>query len=99
MGSATFEYIYLATHKHPRKEAITAYFDSAGHEVCIIPCPDFETFVVNNHLSNQDVVYVTDLSRHVIPAGIHIIEANRHNDTPNLDWMPPPPDSLSFIFS
>jgi hypothetical protein len=81
----------------PHEEDIMAYFDSAGHEVFVLLCPDFEAFMVNNHLSNWDVVFVMDLSCHVIPAGILIFQANRHDDTPNLNWMPPPPDSSSFV--
>jgi hypothetical protein len=98
-GSATIGYIYLATHERSHEEAITAYFDSAGREVSIIPCPDFETFMVDNHLSNRDIVFDMDLPCHVIPASIHIVQANRHNDSPNLDWMPPPPNSLSNVSS
>jgi hypothetical protein len=96
-GSATFGYIYLATHERPHEEANTAYFNNASHEVSVIPYPNFEAFMVNNHLSNRDIVFFTDLPCHIIPAGICILQANRHNDTPNLNWMPPPPDSLSFI--
>jgi hypothetical protein len=98
-GLARFGYIYLATHKCPQEEAIPTYFDSAGHEVFVIPCPDFEAFMADNHLSNQDIVFVTDLSRHTILASRRILQTTRHNDTPNLDWMPPPPNLLSFISS
>ena len=55
--------------------------------------------MVDNHLSNRDIVFITDLSCHVIPAGMHILQTTRHDDTPNLDWMPPPPDLPSFVSS
>jgi hypothetical protein len=42
---------------------------------------------------------LTDLARHVIPAGIRILQANYYGDSPNLDWMPAPPDTSSFGLS
>jgi hypothetical protein len=44
-GSATFEYIYLVTHKCPHKDAIMAYFNRAGREVSVIPCPEWLTTI------------------------------------------------------
>ena len=40
-GSTTLGYIYLTDTKR-RHAAITAYFDSAGREVAVPPCPNFE---------------------------------------------------------
>jgi hypothetical protein len=57
-------YIYLATYKRPHEEAIMAYFDNAGREVSVILCPDFEAFMVDNHLSNRDIIFITDLLPH-----------------------------------
>ncbi len=37
------------------QDAITAYFDSAGREVTVIPCPDFESFIAENNLVYRDV--------------------------------------------
>jgi hypothetical protein len=98
-GLARFGCIYLATNERPQEEAIMAYFNSAGHEVSIIPCPDFEAFMSDNHLSSRDIVFVTDLPRHVIPDRIRILQTTRDNDTPNLNWMPPPPDLSDFVSS
>ena len=69
-GSATFGYIYIADTELRHQDAITAYFDSAGREISVIPCPDFESFIVNNNLMYRDVLFITDLPRYIIPAGI-----------------------------
>jgi hypothetical protein len=95
-GFVRFGYIYLYENERHQEDAITAYFDSAGREVLAIPCPDFNAFMVTNHLSNHDIVFLMDLPRHVILAGIRILQANCYNNSPNLDWMPAPPNTSSF---
>ena len=84
-GSATFGYVYLAETEIRNQDAITAYFDSAGREVSVIPCPDFESFIAANNLMYRDVLFISDLPRYVIPAGIRILEANEYNASPRLD--------------
>jgi hypothetical protein len=76
-----------------------AYFERAMHDILVMPCPNFEAFMAENHLSNCDIVFVLDLPRHVILAGIKIPHTNWHNDSPNLDWMPTPPNTSSFVSS
>jgi hypothetical protein len=62
-GSATFGYIYIAEGKcHQAEDAITAYFSSAGREVTILPCPDFDTFMANYSLVDCDVSFFNNLS-------------------------------------
>jgi hypothetical protein len=95
-GSATFGYIYVAETELRHKAAITAYFESAGREVTSIPCPDFETYIADNNLMYRDILFITDLPRYVIPAGIRILKAHRYNDSPHYDWLPAPPDLASF---
>jgi len=95
-GSATFGYVYLAETEIRNQDAITAYFDSAGREVSVIPCPDFESFIAANNLMYQDILFTSDLPRYVIPAGIRILEASEFNASPRLDWLPEPPDLSSF---
>jgi hypothetical protein len=97
-GSAMFGYIYLNKNERHQEDPITAYFNSAGRDVVPIPCPDFNAFMAAYRLSNRDVVFLMDLPRHVIPAGIRILQANCYDDSPNLDWMPAPPDFSSFPF-
>ena len=95
-GSATFSYIYLAKAKLRHQDAITAYFDSAGQEVTVLPCPDFDSFIADNSLMYRDVLFITDLPRYVIPAGIRILKANSYIASPHLAWLPAPPNILSF---
>jgi hypothetical protein len=98
-GSATFGYIYLAETELHHKDAITAYFDSGGWVVTVFPCPDFETYIADNSLMYRNVMFITNLPRYVIPAGIRILEANWYNDSPHYDWLPAPPDLSSFNLS
>jgi hypothetical protein len=95
-GSAKFGYIYLSDTKRRHEEAITAYFDSAGRKVAILPCPDFEQFIADNNLLYRDLLFVSDLPRYVISAGIRILEAQKYNDSPNYEWLPDPPSLSSF---
>jgi hypothetical protein len=84
-GLATFGYIDLAAHECSQEDAITAYFNSTGHEVVTIPCLDFDAFMTDSNLSKSDMVFVTDLPRHVNPTRICIHQANRFEASPKLD--------------
>ena len=94
-GSATFGYVYVADSEIRHQDAIIAYFDSAGREVAILQCPDFESFIADNSLMYRDVMFISDLPRYVIPAGRRILEANEYNASPRHDWLPEPPDLSS----
>ena len=95
-GSAKFGYIYLSDTERRHEEAITAYFDSAGREVAVLPCPDFEQFIADNNLLYRDLLFVSDLPRYIIPAGIRILEAQNYDDSPRYDWLPNPSSLSSF---
>jgi hypothetical protein len=95
-GSATFGYVYMAETEIRHQDAIIAYFDSAGREVAVLPCPDFESFIAANSLMYRDVMFISDLPRYVIPAGRRILEANEYNASPRHNWLPEPPDLSSF---
>jgi hypothetical protein len=95
-GSTKFGYIYLAETELRHEDAITAYFDSAGRVVTVFPCPDFETFIAANSLMYRDVLFITNLPRYVIPAGIRILKAKWYKNSPHYDWLPAPPDLSSF---
>ncbi len=95
-GSATFCYIYLVEAELRHQDAITAYFDSAGWLVTVLPCPDFNSFLADTSLIYRDVLFLTNLPRYVILAGIEILEANSYIASPHLAWLPPPPDLSSF---
>jgi hypothetical protein len=95
-GSATFGYIYLSDTERHHEAAITAYFDSAGREVNVLPCPDFEQFVVNNNLLYPDLLFVSDIPWYIIPAGLRILKAWNYDDSPRYNWLPDPPSLSSF---
>ena len=95
-GSANFGYIYLSDTERCHEEATTAYFDSAGRKVTILPCPNFEQFIADNKLSYCNLLFVSDLPRYIIPAGICILEAQNYDNSPHYDWFPDPPSLLSF---
>jgi hypothetical protein len=84
-GSAAFGYIYLNKNECHQEDPTTAYFNSAGRDVVPILCPDFNAFMAAYRLSNRNVVFLTDLPCHVIPAGIRILQANCYDDSPNLE--------------
>jgi hypothetical protein len=95
-SSATFGYIYLTETELHNEDAITAYFDSAGWAVNVFPCPDFKIFIAKNVLMYCNVMFITDLPRCIIPAGIQILKANNYNASPQYNWLPEPPNLLSF---
>ena len=47
----------------------------------------------------RDVLFISDLPRYVIPAGIRILQANDYNTSPGHDWLPEQPDFSSFQVS
>ena len=85
-GSAKFGYIYLSDTERRHEEAITAYFDSsAGREVAVIPCPDFEQFIADNNLLYRDFLFVSDLPRYIIP--VRLDQARKVRPRPLPDSM------------
>ena len=78
------------------QDAITAYFDSAGREVTVFPCPNFDSFIADTSLMYRGMLFITNLPRYIIPAGIQILEANIYITSPHFDWLPNPPNLLSF---
>jgi len=95
-GSAKFGYIYLSNSERRHEEAITAYFASAGREVAVLPCPNFEQFIADNNLLYRDLLFVSNLPRYIIPVGICILEAQNCDDSPCYNWLLDPPSLSSF---
>jgi hypothetical protein len=95
-GSTTLGYIYLFDTEWHHEAAITAYFDSAGREVAVPPCPDFEQFIADNNLLYHDLLFVSDIPRYIIPAGLRILEAQNYNNSPRYNWLLDPPSLSSF---
>jgi hypothetical protein len=96
-GLATFGYVYLADAERRHEDALTAYFDSAGREVTVLPCPNFERFVVVDYnIPLCDVLFVSDLPRYIILVGIRILASQQYANSPRFDWLPDPPSLSSF---
>jgi hypothetical protein len=95
-GSAIFGYILIPENEHHQEKAISAYFENAGHEVTILPCPNFAKFLVDHSLQERNVSLIIDLPRYIIPAGIFILQANEYSALHNQEWLPAPPDLSSF---
>ncbi len=95
-GSAMFGYILVAENKHHQQDAITAYFDSAGREVTVLPCPYFANFLTKHSLQECNVSLIMDLPGYIIPTGTRILQAHQDEASPNPDWLLAPPDLSSF---
>ena len=96
-GSTTFGYIYLSDTERRHEAAITAYFNSAGREVDVLPCPNFEQYITGNSLLYRDLLFVSsDIPRYIIPVGLRILEAQNYDNSPRYDWLPDPPSLSSF---
>jgi hypothetical protein len=95
-GSAIFGYILIAENERHQEKAIFAYFENAGREVTILPCPNFAKFLVDHSLQERNVSLIIDLPRYIIPANIFILQASKYSTLPNKEWLPAPPDLSSF---
>ena len=95
-GSTIFGYILIAENKRHQEKAISAYFENTGHEVTILPCPNFAKFLVDHSLQERNVSLIINLPRYIIPAGIFILQANKYSALHNQEWLPAPPDLSSF---
>jgi hypothetical protein len=69
-GSARFGYIYLTANKRHLCNALAAYFAASNHKIVILPCCDFDSFMVNYSLTTSNINFVIDLLLYIIPAGI-----------------------------
>jgi hypothetical protein len=87
-GSATFGYILVAENKRHQEGAIAIYYDSAGQEVTVLPCPNFANFLIEHSIQEHNVSLIIDLPCYIIPAGTRILQANHYSASPNQDWLP-----------
>ena len=93
-----FGYIHLAYGEIIPQAAVTAYFDSAGREVVVIPCPNFEAFLANHSLRTHNISFLSDLPNYILETGHWILEANEHSSSdvrPDLLWLPRLPSPLA----
>jgi hypothetical protein len=95
-GSAIFGSILIPENKCHQEKAISAYFENSGHEVTILPCPNFAEFLVDHSLQERNISLITNLPRYIIPAKIFILQANKYSALHNQEWLPAPPDLSSF---
>ena len=92
----TVGYIHLTYGKIIHQAAVIAYFDSAGQEVVVIPCPNFEAFLANYLLCMRNVSFLSNLPDYILESGRRILEKNEHSSSdvrPDLSWLPKSPSS------
>ena len=84
-------YIHLAYNEIIHRSAVVAYFDSAGREVEVIPCPDFDAFFASHSLRTRNVSFLMDLLGYILESGCRILADNDHSIgdvRPDLSWLP-----------
>jgi len=72
---------------------VAAYFDAAGREVKVIPCPDFDTFLAAHSLRTRNVSFLIDLPAYILESGRRILADNDYSSSnvpPDLSWGPDP---------
>jgi hypothetical protein len=94
----SFGFIHLSSREIINQAAIIAYFDSAGREVVVLPCPDFEGFLVANLLLTRNISFICDHPDYILTLGRQILEDNafsNSNGCPDLSWQPQSPSVTS----
>jgi hypothetical protein len=64
-----FGFIYLSIDKLKVQAAIITYFDNAGRAVTILPCQDFDEFLILNSLRTCQVSFIIDLLDYIVTMG------------------------------
>jgi hypothetical protein len=98
-GSTRFSYVYIADNERHLQAALLAYFDFSGHTMAVFLCLDFDAFMADHAITNSNINFISNLPSYIIPTGTRILEAAQYNELPNKDWLPAPPDLLSFASS
>ena len=97
-----FGFIYLSINELKDQAAIIAYFDSSGRSVTVLPCQEFDEFLILNSLRTRQVSFINNLPDYIVTMGQHILEKGGHSDEevgPDLLWLPRSPSisSLSLL--
>jgi hypothetical protein len=97
-----FGFIYLSVNELKDQAAIIAYFDNASRAVTVLPCIDFDEFLVSKFLRTRQVSFIIDLPDYIVTMGQRILEEVAHSDEevgPDLSWLPRSPSisSLSLL--
>ena len=79
--SGTFGFIHLATREVFNQAALITYFNSAGRDVLVIPCPDFEGFLAANSLCLCNVSFPSDLPDYILQLGRQILKNNAYSSS------------------
>jgi hypothetical protein len=92
------QHIHLAYNEIIHRSAVFAYFDSAGREFEVIPCPNFDAFLADHLLRTRNVSFLMDLPDYILKSGRRILADNDHssgNVRPDLSWLPTSPSPPS----
>ena len=93
-----FGFNYLSVDELKDQAAINAYFDNAGRAVTVLPCQDFDEFLILNSLRAPQVSFTIDLPDYIVTMGRRILEEGAHSDEevgPDLSWLPRSPSISS----
>ena len=90
-------FIYLDVYELNDQAAITAYFANAGRVTTVLPCQNFDEFLVSNSLSTRQVSFLSDLPASIVAMGRHILAENAASEEagPDLSWLPRSPSMSS----
>jgi hypothetical protein len=86
-------FIYLSADKIGDQAALIPYFDNASRDVSVLPCPNFDDFLISNSLCTCQVSFITDLPAYILTLGRQIIEESAFSEEadPDLSWLPHSP--------
>ena len=95
-------FVYLDVYKLEGQAAIMAYFANACRVTAVLPCQNFNEFLVSNSLRTRQVSFLLDLPTSNIAMGWRILAENAAFEEagPDLSWLPHSPSmSLATLLS
>ena len=86
-------FVYLDVYKLEGQAAIMAYFANACRVTAVLPCQNFNEFLVSNSLRTRQVSFLLDLPTSNIAMGWRILAENAAFEEagPDLSWLPHSP--------
>ena len=84
-------FIYLPVDELKDQAAFIAYIDNARRGVTVLPCQNFDEFIVLNSLHTCQVFFIIDLPDYIVTMGRCILEEGAHSDEevgPDLSRLP-----------
>ena len=76
-----FGCIHLSSGEIINQAAIITYFDNAGREVEVLPCPDFEGFMAANLLRTHTISFLCDLPDYILQLGCQILDDTTYSSS------------------